>query len=287
MKKYLLTAVLFVIFANNCFAAEIPPVVPGKVLPIKWDTARDPLEFMNACPSEELIENTMGKAMVTPKTNVKGGVVIVRAKTGKEELLSPFMSVELEDGDRILSHDAGATITFSDGSVATMGYATNVKYYTNEKITKLELLAGKFRILLPSVFLKKLKAKVGAKLETKMRVSAACVRGTDYIMEYDENTGIGKYYLNEGTLDVVSLTGEALKMEAGTAVSIGDTGEIISRKMNIKEWDQIMSGIGGSEASSTPQMLKGEEKESDKIYVLGAAIAVLLVAGIFYRRRMR
>ena len=293
MKKYILLAAgLFLLaFVNFSFGQ-------GRVVPINWDTPKfdpgDEVFPFNACPSEELLGTETKGATIT---NIKMDAKVIRSD-GAEELYSvrsakAFSPVELRDGDIVEAGGGSVTIIFADGSSLVMYEKTSIKYRETEVITKIELLAGKLRMLLPSELLKTLKDRVRAKLESKMKVSAACVRGTDYVMEYDAGADIGTYYLNEGSLEVVSLSGERYQLQSGEIAVFDGNGKMTLNKMEPGQWDKL---IDETIQAETPDQVAqpivtdqevAAEPASNKMTWLGV-VAVLLVAvgaGVFFYRK--
>lgn len=275
----LISGLFFFIFASFVFAA-------GKVTPLKWDKPVDMEDFMEVCPPEELTEGEFKKPTVT---NIKGKFAIMRS--GKEEFYDSrheqlkIPSIELKDGDLIKTYDGSTIINFSDGSSFTLYNRTSLIYNETEVITKIKLLVGKLRILLPSNLLKKLKTKVGAKLETRMRASAACIRGTDFIMEQAEDMSISKYYLHEGSLDIVNLRGETMQLNSGDIATIDGDGKMILEKMEQGQWEQLIGEIGPVETSGQIDQSGAKKQETLKWFGLIAVLLCAAVAGVFIYRK--
>ncbi|HBM45813.1 MAG: hypothetical protein UT05_C0002G0029 [Parcubacteria group bacterium GW2011_GWF2_38_76] len=283
MKKYLIFAVVFFLFVfiNHSLAVEIPPIKPGKVTPIKWDNTREMIDLVNACPIQD-IDPAEPKPTVS---NMKGRFKIIRADGSEQYYYNRHgeanAPVELKDGDQIKTSDGSSSINLSDGSSWILGENTTVKYRNNETLTKISLLVGKLRILRPSVFLHGLKKKVAAKLEPKMRVTSACVRGTDFVMEQTEDENTSKYYLHEGTLDIATLQGEIKHLQSGDIAVVDFDGQVVLTKLDDNEWNELVKNLAPLGAINPPAQ-EGEtttKQSSSKWIVL---VTVLLIIGGYY-----
>lgn len=289
MKKYLLFAVVLssLVFTNNSFAVELPPFTPGKLLPIEWDKGADLIDLVDACPIED-IDATEPKPTVS---NMKGAFKIVRTDGSEQmydnrnrEVKAP---AELKDGDQIKTYAGSSTINFSDGSSWVLGENTTIKYRNNETLTKVSLLIGKLRILLPSNLLNPLKNKVSAKLESKMRVTSACVRGTDFVMEQTEDENVSTYYLYEGTLDVATLEGDIKHLQSLDIAKVDVDGQVVLTKLNDASWNELVKNLA-PDGVVTPPAEKEEAGEQSSKSLMFLLVALLIIGGYYiYRKKSK
>ncbi len=277
MNRIALLILGFLVFTQFSFAAgKITPFPQYKRYDLK---ALEELEKI--CPLED-IDKSRPKPYVT---NITGSLAIARSN-GKEEFYgigqSKPSSIKLEVGDQIKTYGGSSIINFSDGSSFSLYDHTTIVYGETESLIKIELLIGKLRIFSPSKFLKPLQARVRAKLESKIRVAAACVRGTDFIMEQTKDINTSKYYIYEGPLDVVTLTGETRQLNSGDIATINSDGAIVLENLDKEMWDQLISGPGFVE-------IPADIKPSNKKYAFGLVALLLFLIGvgalIYYRKK--
>lgn len=294
MKKYflLITGLFLFAFINSSFAA-------GKILPFDWGKKHSLEELgglMEACPIDQQDESEP-KATIT---NITGLFQILRTggigewedhfNDPKKELKDESV-IELKSGDKIRTRGgSSATLNFSDGSSIVLGVDTSITYRETETITKIELLLGKLRVIRPTNLVLQLKTKIGPKLETKMRVSAACVRGTDFIMEQTEDINTSRYYLYEGTLDIVNLNGETTQLNPGDIATITSDSQMTLGKLDQEKWNQLVSEISLVEISEQVNGSTTAKQEDKKPAWLWPGLIVTLLcvagAGVFlYRKR--
>ncbi|MFA5831695.1 MAG: FecR domain-containing protein [Candidatus Paceibacterota bacterium] len=273
----LAAGLFFFSLVNSGFAA-------GKVIPINWDTPKNPGDMPAQSAPEEKKESEENRVVLS---DIQGRVGVLHAGQ-KWKAFFVGSTVEIKEGDEIGISKGSAAIIFSDGSRIELGEGTKITYSESETLIKIQLQYGKLRATIAKPFL-----KLKKKLEVRPYAGGFCcaVRGTDFIMENLPDTEVTTIYLNEGTLEVDDPKGETPELNSGQIAMIGNDGKIVLEKLEQKTWNEL---IGQTAAAETSSQTADAEKNTDTetpsktltwIGIIGILVVIAGYGISVYRKR--
>ena len=169
------------------------------------------------------------------------GEVLIRRKNGKPTKLT--LNTVINQGDTVESKGGTAMITLPDGHKIAVSKNTKVIL---EKPQEVSLSWGRIK----AMFKKMLKGRFA--VNTPGAVVA--VRGTEFILSYDQTTDESTLHLNEGEVEVTA-GGESEIIQAGTSVVVD--GGITSTEFSAEEWDALAQEFEEKKASNTIWIILG------------------------------
>lgn len=216
-------------------------------------------------------------------TNIRGKLKVTRKDGTVETLTSDTL---IQYGDKIQTSEGkgyavvvlpgGTTVRLSPGSEFELN-SPSLKKCINSQFV---------------IFLKRLKTRLmhrKGNFEVRTPQACCCVRGTDFIVDYDEIKNITKVYLYEGILDVINAKDETFELNAGEMMTLDSSGNVVKSGLSEDDWNSVTSSIEPEEELIPGQgtIDSGEQKTGKSTYLIAIAIAVLIVIGAFLAKRKR
>jgi len=176
-------------------------------------------------------------------------------------------SSTFKNGDIIRTGKGTVTFTFDDGSKIRLGPNSVLRFEDQKEARKFRLTTGYLK-----AFIKKV---LSQRWEIRTPFACACVRGTEFILSHNEDTGQSVIHLTEGELDVIPENGDSEVTIEGTSVVIEDAGIVDTHVTTEQE-------LGDANALLT---LSQEEDGGSSVIIYVVIIVVVLVAGVYFMSR--
>lgn len=293
---------VFIIFISSCYALCFEPDIiahkqcldakcgtgyakaPGCSDPCDADFQKKLDDYTKCLEAEQKeLENHAdeGKEGTAKVTNIRGELKVVRKDGTTETLTSDTL---IRYGDTIKTSEKGghATVTLPDGTTLRLSPGSEFEFNSP---SKKKCLNAQFVI-----FLKRLKTWVNHRrvnFEVRTPQACCCIRGTDFIVDYDEIKNITKVYLYDGALDIISEKDETFELNAGEMMTLDSSGNAVRAALSEGEWNSIVSSIEPEEEIAPSQATTdSEEQKTGKTpYLIGAAIIVLVLVALLAKRK--
>ena len=201
---------------------------------------------------------TEKKVRVGSITELSGEVWIQRQGEDRKKLT---MNAIINQGDTVESTGGKAMIMLPDGHKIMVSKNTKVIL---EKPEEVSLSWGRIK----AMFKKMLKGRFAVRTPG----AVVAVRGTEFILGYDQTTGVSDMHLNEGEVEVTA--GDVTEtIPAGTSVVVD--GGITSSELSAEAWNALSQEF--------------EEKKSGNMLwiILGLIVAAIIVFSIAKKKKSK
>lgn len=205
-------------------------------------------------PQEDEVQpkETAEKPVATV-ANLEGEVWVVK-KDGSRTRVSADAVVY--SGDTIESKGGRAMLMLQDGHKIIIN--KNSQFIFEEPGT-IKLILGRI----------KASFSLNKRFTVRTPIANLVVRGTEFILNHDQSTGMSTLHLHEGEVEV-NASGETEIVQAGNSVVVD--GGITSTALSAEQWDALA------------QEFEAEKKSSNMIWII---LVLLIVIVFLIRKRMK
>lgn len=284
MKKLLLFVGLFLSISSICFAA-------GTVTPFKYSKPVNPedLRFGNEEAQATSSATSSAKVAEVMKISFYGNNPLILEQDGTWKKIVGTDDIKMSSYLKVISNSLlqfnfvnGSEVSVTNDSLITININPDLlledsvvigneisDIYSNTK-NEFSLFVGKIRA--------KIKKYRRAQFEILTPEAVCAARGTDFIVERNQDLKVTYAYLNEGILDIDNLHGSTTAIYAGEKISVDSDGKMITTKMTQEDWANISNGTESLITSNTTN-----QKGTIWYLVLIVAIAGI-ITWFFYQK---